>query len=566
MLRQRGSVAGRVRAPPTATWVGPRRDLRRTSPRAPRPTLVIVLSRVHSWLDRHPAAGDAGVAVVLLLFCLSTFVGGQQGAGAVDLVFTVLLCAPLAVRRRAPVATFAAVMVLCAAELLLVDSFLAANVAALVALYTLVVYAPRPLAAAGVCVALAGTVPFALHFDDLSTSSETLDLGRADRASPAGGAARRPDARGARAAGCRCGVRGARTDRARAARRHRALALRRDRAGRRRPLRRRARPRRRDRGPAHDRAKRPGRAGRDAARAGSPRARSPARHGSLSPARRARARWSSVRARPASPLSLRRARATRAPLAPAVGMTRLPGRPGGADQRAQARRARRRARRPAALGAAPASTLVVRDDGAARPARRRPGPGLRACASASSCAAARSRAGPRPDGGFEVRGDDPASVIRAFFLVDDQALVRAGFRLRDRLPARPGRRGGGRRRARGAGRARPSLRADVVLMDVRMPVPRRRGRHRAAARARGDARAARDRAHHVRPRRVRLRGDPRGRQRLPAQGRRPEELLAAIRTVPRGDAVVAPSATRRLLEHVADRLPGHGRRTRAWRR
>ena len=91
-----------------------------------------------------------------------------------DVVFTVLLCAALAVRRRAPVATFAAVMGLCAAELLLVDSFLAANAAALIALYTLVVYAPRPLGAAGVCVALAGTVPFALHFDDLSRSSETL--------------------------------------------------------------------------------------------------------------------------------------------------------------------------------------------------------------------------------------------------------------------------------------------------------------------------------------------------------------------------------------------------------
>jgi signal transduction histidine kinase len=133
-----------------------------------------VLPRVHSWLDRHPAAGDAGVAAVLLLFCLSTFVGGEQDAGVVDVVFTVLLCAPLAVRRRAPVVTFAAVMVLCAAELALVDSFLAANAAALIALYTLVVYAPRPLAAAGVGVALAGTVPFALHFDDLSRSSETL--------------------------------------------------------------------------------------------------------------------------------------------------------------------------------------------------------------------------------------------------------------------------------------------------------------------------------------------------------------------------------------------------------
>jgi signal transduction histidine kinase len=133
-----------------------------------------VLPRVHSWLDRHPAAGDAGVAAVLLLFSLSTFVGGERDAGVVDVVFTVLLCAPLAVRRRAPVATFAAVMVLCAAELVLVDSFLAANAAALIALYTLVVYARRPLAAAGVCVALAGTVPFALHFDDFSSSSEAL--------------------------------------------------------------------------------------------------------------------------------------------------------------------------------------------------------------------------------------------------------------------------------------------------------------------------------------------------------------------------------------------------------
>jgi DNA-binding NarL/FixJ family response regulator len=36
---------------------------------------------------------------------------------------------------------------------------------------------------------------------------------------------------------------------------------------------------------------------------------------------------------------------------------------------------------------------------------------------------------------------------------------------------------------------------------------------------------------------------------------RPEDLLAAIRAVLSGDAVVAPSATRRLLDHVADVLP-----------
>lgn len=36
---------------------------------------------------------------------------------------------------------------------------------------------------------------------------------------------------------------------------------------------------------------------------------------------------------------------------------------------------------------------------------------------------------------------------------------------------------------------------------------------------------------------------------------RPEELLAAIRNVAAGDAVMAPSATRRLLDHVVPTLP-----------
>lgn len=35
----------------------------------------------------------------------------------------------------------------------------------------------------------------------------------------------------------------------------------------------------------------------------------------------------------------------------------------------------------------------------------------------------------------------------------------------------------------------------------------------------------------------------------------PEEMLAAIRTVHRGDAVIAPSSTRRLIEHMAGALP-----------
>ena len=81
-----------------------------------------------------------------------------------------LLIGAAGLRRRAPVAVFAIVMLACGAELLFLDEFIAANAAALVALYTLVAYAPRRLAAIGFVVALAGSVPFAALFDDASAA------------------------------------------------------------------------------------------------------------------------------------------------------------------------------------------------------------------------------------------------------------------------------------------------------------------------------------------------------------------------------------------------------------
>ena len=204
-----------------------------------------------------------------------------------------------------------------------------------------------------------------------------------------------------------------------------------------------------------------------------------------------------------------------------------------------------------------AVTLVVRDDGggAARPATAA-GAGWRACASASSRAAARSApartrtAASRSARRSRSRSRPDHDVIRVF-LVDDQALVRAGLKLV--IDSQPdmtvvGEAGDGR----AALEALAVTTADVVLMDVRMPVL-----DGVAATARlierdGDARAARGRAHDVRPRRVRLLRAPRGRQRLPAQGRRARGA-ARRRSArwPSGDAVVAPSATRRLLEQVA---------------
>jgi DNA-binding NarL/FixJ family response regulator len=141
------------------------------------------------------------------------------------------------------------------------------------------------------------------------------------------------------------------------------------------------------------------------------------------------------------------------------------------------------------------------------------------------------------------------------FLVDDEPLVRAGLKLL--IESQPdlevvGEAGDGR----AALETLTVTTVDVVLMDVRMPVldgvaatERLLGRD-------GD-RAPRvlvlttfDLDEYV------LSALRAGASGFLLKGAAPEELLAAIRAVAAGDAVVAPSATRRLLAHVAGKLPG----------
>jgi DNA-binding NarL/FixJ family response regulator len=140
------------------------------------------------------------------------------------------------------------------------------------------------------------------------------------------------------------------------------------------------------------------------------------------------------------------------------------------------------------------------------------------------------------------------------FLADDQALVRAGLKLvidAQADMAVVGEAGDGR----AALEALAVTTADVVLMDVRMP--RLDGVQATARLLERDGDAA--------PRVLvlttfdldeylftALRAGVSG---FLLKDAEPEELLAAIRAVAMGDAVVAPSATRRLLEQVADRLP-----------
>ncbi|MFJ9391907.1 response regulator [Nocardioides sp. NPDC101246] len=138
------------------------------------------------------------------------------------------------------------------------------------------------------------------------------------------------------------------------------------------------------------------------------------------------------------------------------------------------------------------------------------------------------------------------------FLVDDQELVRAGFRML--IDSQPdlsviGEAGDGQEAVAALGRTE----ADVVLMDVRMP--RMDGVEATGLIAgREDA-----------PRVIVLTtfdldeyafaAIRAGAAAFLLKDARPEDLLTAIRTVHAGDSVVAPSTTRRLLEHFAAAAP-----------
>lgn len=140
-----------------------------------------------------------------------------------------------------------------------------------------------------------------------------------------------------------------------------------------------------------------------------------------------------------------------------------------------------------------------------------------------------------------------SDTIRVF-LVDDQAMVRAGFRML--VDSQPdlvvvGEAGDG---AEAVERLAVTG-ADVVLMDVRMP------------RLDGVEATRRISAREGAPRVVVLTTFDLDEHALAAiragaagfllKDASPEDLLSAIRTVHAGDAVVAPSTTRRLLEHLA---------------
>ncbi|PFG40765.1 LuxR family two component transcriptional regulator [Georgenia soli] len=145
-------------------------------------------------------------------------------------------------------------------------------------------------------------------------------------------------------------------------------------------------------------------------------------------------------------------------------------------------------------------------------------------------------------------------------LVDDQQLVRAGFAMV--IGSQPDmdvvvEAGDGAQALRLLG----SHPVDVVLMDVRMPAMDGLAATAELTGAPGPAGVAPkviilttfDLDEYV------LQAIKAGASGFLLKDAPPEEMLAAIRTVHRGDAVIAPSSTRRLIEHLADVLPDEQR-------
>lgn len=140
-------------------------------------------------------------------------------------------------------------------------------------------------------------------------------------------------------------------------------------------------------------------------------------------------------------------------------------------------------------------------------------------------------------------------------LADDQALVRSGFRMlidsADDMTCVGEVENG--RDAVALVKTRP---VDVVLMDIRMPIMDGTEATRQIAALGVDTKVlvltTFDLDEYV------FAAIRNGASGFLLKDALPDELLGAIRAVAEGDAVVAPSTTRRLLDHFADMLPQAG--------
>lgn len=100
-----------------------------------------MISRFARWYDERLVAGDTCLAVALLALALPTDLAAPDDVLA-GLAFSTALLACVPFRRRAPVAVFAAVSVICLIQLAVLDRLAGGDFVVMIAMYTIVAYGP----------------------------------------------------------------------------------------------------------------------------------------------------------------------------------------------------------------------------------------------------------------------------------------------------------------------------------------------------------------------------------------------------------------------------------------
>ena len=113
----------------------------------------------YDWLRRHQIMVDSVLA--LLVASLGLSVVGVAEGGALPrlagLALVVLMCVPVAVRRRYPLGAFAVIIAAGGLDVLILSRPLGSDLAVLVGLYTLAAYRPRRIAIPGLLICLVGS-------------------------------------------------------------------------------------------------------------------------------------------------------------------------------------------------------------------------------------------------------------------------------------------------------------------------------------------------------------------------------------------------------------------------
>jgi signal transduction histidine kinase len=114
----------------------------------------------YGWLRLHPLLVDGLLALVVAVLGVTT-VGGPRDAPTrpvVVAVFSVAMCAPIALRRRYPIGAFGCTVFVGGLQALLLSRPIGSDFAVIVVLYTLAAYRPRRVSLPGLGICLAGSM------------------------------------------------------------------------------------------------------------------------------------------------------------------------------------------------------------------------------------------------------------------------------------------------------------------------------------------------------------------------------------------------------------------------